>query len=128
VERGKKSEFRYITHKGKQILHVDHSAIENLPDVEQSREFFARARREIDAQPLGSIRLLTSVSPKMWFNLDIINLQKEFAQANNPYIMKSAVVGATAASKAIIATLRFFTGREIRAFETVAEALDWLAE
>jgi hypothetical protein len=43
-------------------------------------------------------------------------------------MLKSAVVGATAAMKAIMATLRFFTGRDIRAFDLQEEALDWLAE
>lgn len=49
-------------------------------------------------------------------------------QTNTPYMMKSAVVGASAAMKAVMATLRFFSGRDIRAFDTTEEALEWLAE
>jgi hypothetical protein len=123
-----KSRIEYITHKGRRIMHIDHTALEELPDLEQTRAFFAQARQEVDAQPVGSVRLLTSMSSRMRFNAEIAALEREFAQANTPYMKRSAVVGATAAMKAIMATLRFFTGRDIRAFDTTAEALDWLAE
>ncbi len=126
--RERKSQIIYITHKGKRILHIDHSAVEDLPNLEKTREFFAQARREVDSHPRGSVYLLTSMSPRMRFNSEMTALQKEFSQANTPYVRKSAVVGVTATMRAILATLRFFTGREIRAFETTEEALDWLAE
>lgn len=125
---GLKSRIGYITHKGRRILHVDHTALDAQPDIEQAKEFFALARREVDAQSLGSIRLLTSLSPQMRFNAEIAAMEREFAQANTPYVKKSAVVGATPTMKAIMATLRFFTGRDIRAFDTTEEALDWLVE
>ena len=123
-----KSRIEYITHKGQRIMHINHGGVDDLPDVERTRTFFAHARQEIDAQPLGSIRMLTSMSTQMRFNSELAALEREFVQANSPYMLKSAVVGATAAMKAIMATLRFFTGRDIRAFDIQEEALDWLAE
>lgn len=129
MEEGQmKSRIDYITHKGRRIMHIDHSALEGLPDIDQARAFFAQARQEVDAQPLGSIRMLTSMSTQTRFNSELVALEKDFARSNTPYMKKSAVVGATAAVKAIMATLRFFSGRDIRAFDTAEEALDWLAE
>jgi|GEM_PF-182782 len=122
------SRIGYLVHNGRRILHIDHSAVDTLPRAEQARAFFARARKEIDGQPEQSILLLTSLSPAMRFDAELAALEREFAQANTPYVRKSAVVGATAAAKAIMATLRFFTGREIRSFATTAEALDWLTQ
>ena len=118
----------WISHKGEQILHIDHSQVAGLPDVEAAREFFKQAREEVSSHPPKSVRLLTTMSSEMRFNMELAALEREFVQANTPYMKKSAVAGATAAIKAIIATLRFATGRDIRTFDSKEEALDWLAE
>lgn len=123
-----RSRLDYITHKGVRILHIDHSAVEDMPDLVAARTFFEQARKEIASQPEGSVRLLTSMSPRLRFNTDLLTLEREFVRANTPYMRKSALVGGPALANAILASLRFLTGRDIRSFETTAEALDWLAE
>jgi hypothetical protein len=122
------SRFGHLMHKGKKVMHVDHTAIVDMPDVENLRTFFAMAHKEIAAEPAGSVRLLTSLTPKVSFNSEISALQREFAKDNTPYVTKSAVVGVKPIMRALIATLCFITGRDIRAFETTEEALDWLVE
>jgi len=79
----------------------------------KDREFFALARPEGRLPAPKSISgLLTSMSSRMRFNAEIARWTREFAKANTPTMLKSAVVGTTAAMKAILATLRFLTGRE----------------
>lgn len=122
------SSMDHLVHKGVRILHVDHTAVQELPDTETTRAFFEQALKEIESQPKGSVLLLTSMSLHTRYDAEVVALQREFARANTPYVKKSAVVGASPLAKAIMATLRFVTGRDIRSFETTSEALDWLVE
>ena len=123
-----RSRLSYIVHKGVRILHIDHSEVVDLPAVEAAQAFFEMARKEVASQPAGSVRMLTTMSPRLRFNTELTTLERQFVQANTPYMKRSAVVGLPPLGKAILATLRFASGRDIRAFDTAEEALDWLAQ
>lgn len=119
---------KYVTHKGQEIMLFDLTGVTDTPDPETSAAFYERARQEFASKPPGSVRMLVALSPNIRFNKEMVAAEREVAQKATPYLKKSAVVGSSQLGMAIIATLRFFTGRDIRTFDTMEEALDWLAE
>jgi len=53
---------------------------------------------------------------------------KEFVIHNKPYVVASAVVGVTGLKQIIYNAVMKFSGRKLTAFDSLAEAKDWLAE
>jgi flavodoxin len=62
------------------------------------------------------------------FNSKVSDAMKEFVVHNKPYIVASAVVGVTGLKQIIYNAVMKFSGRKLTAFDSLAEAKDWLAE
>jgi len=114
---------RFITHKGATILKVDLSHSET---IEANLEVLARAREVIATKPPHSLLLLTDVT-KAFFNAKGVAAIKEWSTFNTPYVKASAVLGIVGIYRVVYEVVVKLTGREIVAFTTEAEALDWLA-
>jgi flavodoxin len=113
---------RFIDHKGKKILHLDFAgckADEVIPVIEQ-------ARTTIAAQPPKSVYTLTDVTDTR-YNTEISDAMKEFVAHNKPYVAAAAVVGVTGLKQIILNAVMKFSGRRLHAFDSLAEAKDWLA-
>jgi flavodoxin len=113
---------QFIQHKGKKILHLnfaDCSAEEVLKTIELSKA-------AIRTQSPGSVYTLTDVTNTA-FNSKVSEAMKEFVVHNKPYVVAAAVVGVTGLKQVIYNTVMKFSGRKFTAFDTLAEAKDWLA-
>jgi hypothetical protein len=113
---------QFIQHKGKKILHLnfaDCSAEEVLKTIELSKA-------AIRTQSPGSVYTLTDVTNTA-FNSKVSEAMKEFVVHNKPYVVAAAVVGVTGLKQVIYNTVMKFSGRKLTAFDTLAEAKDWLA-
>lgn len=108
-------------HRDKQILIADFS--HSKP--EEQLVAFPEIQQEISARPPKSVLLLTDVTGAV-YNGESARGIKEWASKNTPFIKASAVVGATGFLATILAGIRLFTGRDIRAFGTREEAMEWL--
>ncbi|HRF50052.1 MAG TPA: hypothetical protein PLC98_20640 [Anaerolineales bacterium] len=114
--------FQILVHREVEIAVIDLSYI--APD--DALPLLRRAGALIIERPLRSVRALTDVTGGA-YNKEGLALLKEFAVNNTPYILASAVVGATGLRVAALRAVALVTGRHIRPFETREEALDWLA-
>ena len=62
------------------------------------------------------------------FNSKVPDAMKVFVMHNKPYVVASAVVGVTGLKQIIYSAVMKFSGRRLTAFDSLAEAKDWLAE
>lgn len=114
---------QFIQHKGKKILHInfaDCKADEVLTVIDQSKAV-------IRTQALQSVFTLTDVTNTA-FNSKVSDALKEFVVHNKPYVVAAAVVGVTGLKQIIYNAVMKFSGRKLTAFDSLAEAKDWLAE
>jgi len=117
---------RFIDHKGKKILLLDYTELGTSP--EQLQEEIARTREIISSQPPGSVLTLTDVRGSR-ITPGNVKAMQELVRHNAPYVRWGAViVGLTGiyltAFRAIQAVSR---RRNLRAFNDLDEAKDWLA-
>jgi hypothetical protein len=117
---------RFIDHKGKKILLLDYTELGTSP--EQLQEEIARTRQIISTQPPGSLLTLTDVRGSR-ITPGNVKAMQELVRHNAPYVQWGAViVGLTGiqltAFRAIQAVSR---RRNLRAFNDMDEAKDWLA-
>ncbi len=113
---------KFIQHKGKVILLINCagcSAEEVLPVIRE-------AKAAIGTQRAGSVRALTDVTGAC-FDSAVSEAMKDLVLHNKPYVAASAIVGVIGLKQIIFRTVIRFSGRHIHSFETLSEAMDWLA-
>jgi hypothetical protein len=114
---------RFIDHKGTQVLLLDYAGMRDpeagVREIHRSMQFVAR-------QPKGSLRVLTVVRDAR-YNAAVLQGLKELASHNEPYVRASAVVGIGGLHRIAYQAIILFSKRNIKTFDTEAEALDWLA-
>lgn len=115
---------RFIKHKGKDVLIVDVSDSRN---AEENIDVIVKARERIDVQAPKSLLLLTNVT-NAHYDPKAADAMKAYSKANTPFVKASAVVGVTGIKRVIYQAIVRMTGRHIATFDTVEQALDWLAE
>src|ERR1700730_17117124 len=109
---------RFITHQGKQILLVDLSD-SSAAEVEK----VCRAVPDVvTARPRSSVLALTDFT-RAAFNHEAIQVIKESAVFDKPYVKKSAFVGAENFPQKFSENLSSFSRRAFPAFKTREEAL-----
>jgi hypothetical protein len=114
---------RFIDHKGKKIFLLDCS--DCLPaDINAIVEECARV---VQSQPAKSVLTLTIANGGR-FDLETISRLKDLTSANEPFVRKSAVVGATGLQHVVLVTVSKFSKREFRLFDDLEEAKDYLVD
>lgn len=84
--------------------------------------------RLLDIKREGRVNLLTVIAEGGDTNPVKTKNMRDFSKEATPYINKSAVVGISGMMKVALASIKMLTGRNIRVFETEAEAFTWLEE
>ena len=113
---------RFIEHKGKRVLLLDYAGVrdpaEAVQSVHRSIEFIA-------TQPKNSLLVMTVVRDAR-YNAAVLQAMKELAAHNAPYVKASAVVGMSGLHRVAYQAVLVFSKRNIKTFDSEAEALDWL--
>ncbi len=112
---------RFVQYSGKEIFEVN---FENLSPSEAIGAM-DEAKRAIVTRPHNSILALTFVSGAR-FDSRVNEALRAFTAHNKPYVKKSAVVGVSGLQQMLLSGVRILTGRDIRGFDNVADARDWL--
>lgn len=115
---------QFITHKGKRILY---QSVEGGKSADDNIAVFDEAERIIKMQPEKSVLLLTNVTGAH-YNTDAAERLKLFSSAVTPYVIASAAVGVGGIKRVILMSLVRISGRDIRMFDSIEEAKDWLVE
>ena len=110
-----------LTHKGKNIFLV------NLANCSPQSTFsiLDEAAAMIAKSAPKSALILTD-STGATYNAEVSTAMKNFSSKNTPFVKGSAVIGADAMRKVLVAAIRLATKRDIRTFDSREEALDWL--
>lgn len=112
---------RYIPHRGKQILLVD---VSNCTSAEMIKLAHALPAYIAD-EPRGSVLLLADFTGSK-FDKTAFESLKEAAVYDRPHLKRSAWVGIEKMPKIFYENLKAFSQRDLPAFSTREEALDWL--
>ncbi len=91
----------------------------------EARAAIAEARAFMETQPRGSVLLLTDVSGSS-FDQGVVDAIRELAAHHKPWVKASALVGLTPLMRVLYRAIVALTGRDIRVFETRAEAIGHL--
>lgn len=110
-----------VTYKGKQIVIVDIS--NSTP--EEAIAYFPEAHKIIAQFPPHSALILTDAT-KARYSLESATAIKEFAVQNTPYVKASASVGIEGLREILRVSIERRAERSINAFDSRAEAMDWL--
>ena len=113
---------KFITHKGKQILHIDFSNCNS----QEMLGYMQEAHRVISGQPKNSVLTLTDVT-NAHYNRAVSAALKEYTNANKPFVKAAAVVGVTGMKEVILNAIILFTRRSFSLFDNIEKAKEWLA-
>jgi hypothetical protein len=116
---------RKVTHRGCPILYTDYS---NLTDWAEWKALIDAERALMPAEPLESVRAI-AVFTGSRFSSEVVDAIKQLAVTNRPHMKASALVGMSdLQQKVFLKGIERTSQRSFGLFDTVAEALDWLAD
>lgn len=114
---------KLVPHKNRRILLYDFSGLES---AEQTHELIDYASSFIEKLPRGSVLTLTDISGSN-YDKTITDALKELSKHNKPYVKAGAAVGVSGLKKIVFRAILSFSGRSnLKMFDTVEEAKDWL--
>lgn len=114
---------KFVEHLGKSILVQD---LTDSVSAEENMGVFDRTQEIVLSQPPRSVRLLTNVT-NAHYSPEAVEHMKQFSKTVTPHMLASAAVGVSGIKKIVLQSLIRLTGRRIVLFDTVEQALDWLA-
>jgi hypothetical protein len=123
------SAYEWIVYKGKRILVMDFSGIDNSEaGIARARERMAIIEPVVEKEPPNSIYCLCDLT-NGHVNSESTQMLKNFTKHNQPYMKMTAVIGVEGFQKVIFQGILMFTGRKNLILKnTKQEALDWLAD
>jgi len=113
----------FINYNGKTFFFMNFS---DLREVDAVKALVQESANYIRSQPEKSVLTLSNITG-MHFNNEIKNVFSDFLKGNKPYIKASAVVGLGGLQRIVYNGIMKLTGREIRSFENIMVAQDWLS-
>lgn len=114
---------QFVQHKGKEIFVLDCSDCKPA----DAHPIIDECARQVRSRPPKSVRTLTIASGGTFDN-EIISKLKDLTKGNEPHVHKAALVGITGLYKVVVSAISMFSKREFHLFDTMEEALDFLAE
>ncbi|HWZ60324.1 MAG TPA: hypothetical protein VNW46_15200 [Gemmatimonadaceae bacterium] len=115
---------RRVTHRGCTILYTDYS---NFTDWKDWKSLIDAERVLMSAEPLGSVRAIAVFSGSR-FSSEVVDAIKQLAVSNRPHMKASALVGMSDLQRSVfLKGIERTSDRTFGLFDTVDEALDWLA-
>ena len=113
----------FVNHKDKQIFVMDctDASFEELSAV------IKECIHQVRSQPEKSVLTLTIAGGNA-FSGDTVSRLKQLARDNTPYVKAGAIVGVKGLYKVIFNAVSIFSRRRFYLFDTVDEAMDFLAD
>jgi len=112
---------RFITHRGKRVLLIDHS--HSTP--EEVRRTMDEIEHIIAAEPPDTVLTLSDFTGTE-FDKAAADRMKVVAAKDRPHVHRAAFVGAESIPDVYFRNLESFSARRFPRFKTREEALDWL--
>jgi len=112
---------RFIEHRAMQILLVD---VSHCTPAEVAK-IVLLVPSYVTSEPRGSVRLLADFTGAEFDRIAIDRL-KESAVFDRPHLKRSAWVGVEALPKVFYEHIKSFSQRDLPAFKTREQAMEWL--
>jgi hypothetical protein len=116
---------RFVEHKGKMIYYVDYSNIktndEFLAVIKQTNAF----REKIKAEGKSNLLMLVDLSGSFVYG-EVLEEIKKAGKFTKEITAREAVVGITGGKKILLKIVQTITQMNLRVFDTLEEAKDWL--
>ncbi len=112
---------QFVTHQGKKILLIDFTQcrpeeiLQMLPDIQEM----------VTSEPRASLLTLADFTGAQ-VRRDVADRIKRILVLDRPHVKHSALVGVEKLPSVFLDAFRTFSRRELPAFKTREEALDWL--
>jgi hypothetical protein len=114
-----------INYKGKEIYYVDYSDIktngEFLAIIKQTNAF----REKLKAEGRRNMLMLVNITGSYVYG-DVLEEIKKAGRETKHMIRKQAVVGITGGKKILLNIVQSFTGMNLKVFDTIEGAKEWL--
>jgi PAS domain S-box-containing protein len=114
---------KLIEHKGKEIIQTDFTNLKEFEYnkyIKQLLDFVIKLGKQ-------DLLLLTDISGN-YFSIDQVKFTTEAGKAFEPFIRKNAIVGLSNRQDIFLKAVKLFSGIELKSFENVNKAKDWLVE
>ena len=115
---------KWITNKEKKIFYADYSNFEK--DFQKLKPEVAYANSIMMREPKESVLLLVDVTGTTGTS-EITFFLKDAAIEVKVRVRKAAVIGVSGVRLALLRSVSFLSGMEIRPFDDIESAKDWLA-
>jgi hypothetical protein len=116
---------KIIEYKGKDIYYVDYSDIktneEFLTVIKQTNSF----REKMKSEGKRNLLMLVDISGSFVYG-DVLEEIKKAGKHTKELVRKEAVVGITGGKKILLSIVQSFTRMNLKVFDSVDEAKDWL--
>lgn len=122
-EKNAMDRVRFIPYGGKSILIEDFSNLDPGPEF---YDLLRRVQETIASQPEHSVLAVVDVS-NSHFDMEVLNAFGKFVKANTPFIKCTTVVGVKGLVEVGLMTVSRLGGRSFKTFDTIQEAMDYLA-
>jgi hypothetical protein len=117
------SRVKFVDHLGKRVLFINYADC----DIAMLKAVAEEMHRVISKEPPNSVLTLNDVSGTN-FDSESVAVLKSKVAANAPYVKRAAVIGITGLQRLIYEGVQKFSQRNIPAFDTREEALNWLVK
>ena len=113
---------RWIEHKGKEILYIDYSGLYDEELINATLEVNDFLKKLGKHEILILVDVGNSYANEKW----AVDALKKNAITAKPYTKKTAVIGVTKTQEVILTVVNMFSGLEVKPFNNIEEAKDWL--
>ena len=112
---------RFITHRGKRVLLIDHTG----STTDEMRQTMDEVEYVVASEPPNSVLTLSDFTGTH-FDKALADRMKVVAAKDRPHVRRAALVGAESIPDVYFHNLESFSARHFPKFKTREEVLDWL--
>jgi len=116
---------RFIEYKGREIYFVDYSHIKSTEEFLKVIKGTNAFREKVKAEGKRDVLMLVDITGSYVYG-EILNALKRAAKLSRELTRKEAVVGVTGPKKVLLRIVQLFTGMQLRPFDSLEEAKEWL--
>lgn len=114
-----------MNYNGKEIYYLDASEL-TTNNIQEIREDMEKVKKLVSSKPPKSALMITNVT-NVRFNSEMVDMFKEYANHNTPYVKASALVGVSGIQKVVLSAVKTLTGRDFYLANSLEEAKEWVA-
>ena len=116
---------RFIDFKGKEIYFVDYTHIKSAEEFLEVIKGTNAFREKAKADGKRNVLMLVDITGSYVYG-DTLDALKRAAKLSREITRKEAVVGAAGPKKVLLRIVQVFTGMQLRPFDSLEEAKEWL--